>query len=116
VEMPINGFKRALREGVPQIGLWMGMADAYIAELLASTGFDWICIDGEHAPNDVQIDLTAARHSSMLCAKRSTLLAASGRTVRDALASGRLHFAELRRNPSMLRVNMLRPSIKQLTG
>jgi 4-hydroxy-2-oxoheptanedioate aldolase len=54
VEMPVNAFKRALKKGVSQIGLWMGMADAYVAELLATTGFDWICIDGEHAPNDVR--------------------------------------------------------------
>jgi 4-hydroxy-2-oxoheptanedioate aldolase len=54
MDMPVNAFKRALREGVPQIGLWMGMADAYVAELLATCGFDWICIDGEHSPNDVR--------------------------------------------------------------
>jgi 4-hydroxy-2-oxoheptanedioate aldolase len=57
VDMPINAFKRALKQGVSQIGLWMGMADAYVAELLATAGFDWICIDGEHAPNDVRIVL-----------------------------------------------------------
>jgi 4-hydroxy-2-oxoheptanedioate aldolase len=54
VDMPVNAFKRALKQGVSQIGLWMGMADAYAAELLATAGFDWICIDGEHAPNDVR--------------------------------------------------------------
>lgn len=54
MEMPVNAFKRALQSGQPQIGLWMGMADAYVAELLATCGFDWICIDGEHAPNDVR--------------------------------------------------------------
>jgi 4-hydroxy-2-oxoheptanedioate aldolase len=54
MDMPANAFKRALREGVPQIGLWMGLADAYVAELLAICGFDWICIDGEHSPNDVR--------------------------------------------------------------
>lgn len=53
-ELPVNGFKRALREGRPQIGLWVGLADAYVAELLATAGFDWLLIDGEHAPNDVR--------------------------------------------------------------
>jgi len=50
--MPINSFKRALKEQRPQIGLWVGLADSYAAELLASTGFDWLLIDAEHAPND----------------------------------------------------------------
>jgi 4-hydroxy-2-oxoheptanedioate aldolase len=52
--MPINIFKKALSSGIPQIGLWLGLADAYVAELLATTGFDWMLIDAEHAPNDVR--------------------------------------------------------------
>jgi len=54
MQMPVNAFKQALRERKPQIGLWMGMADAYVAELLATTGFDWLAIDAEHAPNDLR--------------------------------------------------------------
>src|ERR1700694_336044 len=50
--MPVNVFKHALQNGRPQIGLWVGLADAYVAELLATTGFDWLLIDAEHAPND----------------------------------------------------------------
>ena len=46
-----NTFKQALRAGRAQIGLWLGLADAYASELLAGTGFDWLVIDGEHAPN-----------------------------------------------------------------
>ena len=38
---PINSFKQAL-------------ADAYSAELCAGAGFDWLLIDGEHAPNDLR--------------------------------------------------------------
>ena len=52
MELTINTFKRALQGGKPQIGLWVGLADAYAAELLATTGFDCLVIDGEHAPND----------------------------------------------------------------
>jgi 4-hydroxy-2-oxoheptanedioate aldolase len=52
MELPTNVFKRALREGKPQIGLWVGLADAYVAELLATVGFDCLVIDAEHAPND----------------------------------------------------------------
>jgi 4-hydroxy-2-oxoheptanedioate aldolase len=54
MNLPPNGLKRALREGKPQIGLWLGMANSYVAEVLATTGFDWLLIDCEHAPNDLR--------------------------------------------------------------
>ena len=50
----INPFKQALADKRPQIGLWLGLADAYSAELCAGAGFDWLLIDGEHAPNDLR--------------------------------------------------------------
>ncbi|MBD2797465.1 4-hydroxy-2-oxoheptanedioate aldolase [Xenorhabdus sp. 18] len=48
-----NKFKHALQAGPPQIGLWLGLCSGYSAEILAGTGFDWLLIDGEHAPNDI---------------------------------------------------------------
>ncbi len=54
MKLPVNAFKAALARREAQIGLWVGLADAYAAELLATTGFDWLLIDGEHAPNDVR--------------------------------------------------------------
>ncbi len=53
-----NTFKEALQAGRPQIGLWLGLCSSYSAELLAGAGFDWLLIDGEHAPNNVQTVLT----------------------------------------------------------
>ena len=53
MEMPINRFKQRLCRGETQIGLWLGLADAYCTELAANAGFDWLLIDGEHAPNDL---------------------------------------------------------------
>ena len=50
---PTNTFKQALRERRPQIGLWMGLASDYTAEICALAGFDWLVIDGEHSPNDL---------------------------------------------------------------
>lgn len=50
---PVNVFKQALQNQQPQIGLWMGLASAYTAEICALAGFDWLVIDGEHAPNDL---------------------------------------------------------------
>lgn len=52
--MITNTFKRALKAGKPQIGLWASLADPYVAEALATTGFDWLLIDAEHAPNDLR--------------------------------------------------------------
>lgn len=54
---PANPFKRALAQGHRQIGLWAALADSYVAELLAGTGFDWLLIDCEHAPNDLRSTL-----------------------------------------------------------
>lgn len=52
---PTNTFKQALKQGdTAQIGLWLGLANSYTAELLAGAGFDWLLIDAEHAPNDLQ--------------------------------------------------------------
>ena len=49
-----NPFKAALAAGQAQIGLWLSMADPYLAEVSATAGFDWLLIDGEHAPNDLR--------------------------------------------------------------
>ncbi|KVE21629.1 4-hydroxy-2-oxo-heptane-1,7-dioate aldolase [Burkholderia vietnamiensis] len=53
MQMPSNGFKAALARGDAQIGLWLGLANPYSAEVVAGAGFDWLLIDGEHAPNTV---------------------------------------------------------------
>lgn len=57
MQLPSNPFLDALRAGRPQIGLWLGLADGYSAEILAGVGFDWLLIDGEHAPNDLRSTL-----------------------------------------------------------
>jgi 4-hydroxy-2-oxoheptanedioate aldolase len=56
---PSNAFKQALREPGARIGLWLGLADPYAAELCATAGFDWLLIDGEHGPNDLRSMLGA---------------------------------------------------------
>ncbi|MHB9835429.1 4-hydroxy-2-oxoheptanedioate aldolase [Paraburkholderia terrae] len=53
-----NPFKAALAARRKQIGFWLSMADAYLAEVSATAGFDWLLIDGEHAPNDVRTTLS----------------------------------------------------------
>jgi 4-hydroxy-2-oxoheptanedioate aldolase len=51
---PENTFKAALAQPAAQIGLWLGLADPYAAELCATAAFDWLLIDGEHGPSDLR--------------------------------------------------------------
>jgi 4-hydroxy-2-oxoheptanedioate aldolase len=51
---PINRFKQAIAAQRPQFGLWLGLASSYSTEICAGAGFDWLLIDGEHSPNDLQ--------------------------------------------------------------
>lgn len=53
MHMPQNGFKAALANDATQYGIWAGFATGYAAEIVASLGYDWMLIDGEHAPNTV---------------------------------------------------------------
>lgn len=48
-----NTFKRALRDGRSQIGLWSMLCSNYAAEVIAGSGFDWLLLDTEHAPNEL---------------------------------------------------------------
>ncbi len=51
---PENRLKAALARGDTVFGCWTAMASAYAAEIVGRAGFDWVLIDGEHAPNDLQ--------------------------------------------------------------
>ncbi len=53
MKTPVNSFKQALAARQTQIGLWLGLASAYSTEICACAGFDWLLVDGEHAPNDL---------------------------------------------------------------
>ena len=53
MDLPVNHFKRAIKAGRQQIGLWVSMTSPYSAELVAGSGFDWLLIDTEHSPNDI---------------------------------------------------------------
>lgn len=54
MQMPRNTFKLAIAQPGARIGLWLGLADPYAAELCATAGFDWLLVDGEHGPNDLR--------------------------------------------------------------
>ncbi len=48
-----NSFKAALAAHQIQIGCWSALANPISTEVLGLAGFDWIVLDGEHAPNDI---------------------------------------------------------------
>jgi 4-hydroxy-2-oxoheptanedioate aldolase len=51
---PINPFKAALKRGEIQWGCWLGLAAHSASEIMGTAGFDWLVIDNEHSPNDLQ--------------------------------------------------------------
>ncbi len=58
---PKNHLKAALAAKQTQFGIWLNLASAYSAELLAGSGFDWLLIDGEHGPNAIPTILAQAQ-------------------------------------------------------
>ena len=58
MELPQNPFKRALKAGKPQIGLWSTLSSSYTVEVVAGAGFDWLLLDTEHSPVDIENLLT----------------------------------------------------------
>jgi len=54
MQTPVNTFKLALQNRQAQIGFWVSMIGPLSTEICAGTGFDWLLLDGEHTPNDLQ--------------------------------------------------------------
>lgn len=54
MKLPTNAFLSAIRSGTPQIGLWISLASNISAEVVADAGFDWVLVDTEHSPNELQ--------------------------------------------------------------
>src|SRR2546430_6218363 len=54
--------------GRPQIGLWSSLSSNYSVEVIAGAGFDWILLDTEHSPSDLESVLTqrSEEHTSEL--------------------------------------------------
>jgi 2-dehydro-3-deoxyglucarate aldolase len=48
-----NTFRRDLLAGKRLIGCWASLASPITTEVLGLAGFDWVLLDGEHAPNDI---------------------------------------------------------------
>src|SRR5918993_720064 len=53
MELPQNPFKRAIKAGRLQVGLWSSLASHVTVEVIAGSGFDWLLLDTEHSPNEL---------------------------------------------------------------
>lgn len=53
MNIPKNKFKAALLKHAHQTGLWTTLANPYSTEALAGAGFDWMLLDMEHSPNEM---------------------------------------------------------------
>ncbi|WP_422650315.1 4-hydroxy-2-oxo-heptane-1,7-dioate aldolase [Cupriavidus sp. H18C1] len=56
--LPINHFKKALRAGQSQIGVWSTIPSPFVSELIGGAGYDWVLLDTEHTPTDVPLMLS----------------------------------------------------------
>ncbi len=54
MDLPVNQFKRALASGGTPIGAWLVSAAPAAAEALGCVGFDFLVVDMEHTPIDLQ--------------------------------------------------------------
>ena len=41
-------FKDVAGSGEPLLGIWLAIPSPYVVEVIASAGFDWLCIDMQH--------------------------------------------------------------------
>jgi len=53
MNIPANRFKKSLLAHQHQRGFWLTLASPYSAEALGGAGFEWLLIDMEHSPNEV---------------------------------------------------------------
>ena len=58
MNIPKNKFKEALLKNDHQKGLWTTLASSYSTEALAGAGFDWMLLDMEHSPNEMDTVLS----------------------------------------------------------
>jgi 4-hydroxy-2-oxoheptanedioate aldolase len=53
MDLPRNPFKQAIASGRLQIGLWSSLCSNIAAEIVSTSGFDWLLFDTEHSPNEI---------------------------------------------------------------
>lgn len=49
----VNHFKRAIRAGRVQLGVWATLPSPHVSDRVIDSRFDWVLLDTEHCPTDV---------------------------------------------------------------
>lgn len=49
-----NKVKERLESGIPSVGSWLNLASPFAAEYMAHIGWDWLVVDTEHSPIDME--------------------------------------------------------------
>lgn len=78
-----NPIRNALLSLTPTEGCWLTLASAAVAEAVAHCGFDWLVVDMEHAPNDVDSTTAQLRAIEAARAHGATSYAAVRVTAND---------------------------------
>ena len=52
--MKTNHVRAKLKRGEPSVGTWLTLPDPVAARLMARVGFDWLTVELEHAPIDIE--------------------------------------------------------------
>ena len=61
-----NKFKHNIEAGKLQYGVAQETTSMDVAEVLATSGYDWLFVDGEHGPHTVQTILAIARTAAKI--------------------------------------------------
>lgn len=78
-----NPIRTALLSLTPSEGCWLTLASAAVAEAVAHCGFDWLVIDMEHGPNDIESVMAQLRAIEAARAHGAVSYAAVRVTVND---------------------------------
>jgi 4-hydroxy-2-oxoheptanedioate aldolase len=53
MKLPENPFLKAIRAGQRQVGLWVSLSSGFAAEVVSTSGYDWVLLDMEHSPGEI---------------------------------------------------------------
>jgi 4-hydroxy-2-oxoheptanedioate aldolase len=87
--MKTNHVRAKLKRGEPSVGTWLVLADPVSAQLMGRAGFDWLTVDMEHGPINIE---SAAQSFAMVAAGGCVPLARvpwnTGENIKRVLDAG----------------------------
>jgi 4-hydroxy-2-oxoheptanedioate aldolase len=87
--MKTNPVRAKLKQGHPSIGTWLTLPDPLAAHMMARVGFDWLTVELEHTPTNLE---TAATVFAIVSASGSVPLARvpwnTGENIKRVLDTG----------------------------